>query len=281
MRASLLTLVLGLHSGCTSVRAIVSSSDAADRSQGKSLLTLAADRSQRIDLSDALRQELALGQQKLEHKVLQDLAGGQAQKAPAAAQGSLADQHGTLSHQQELEQYNQKLWREAEMEAEQEYNAPRQMPHGKAQEQSPTTQQNKDPQPEPSLVNMLSLWWKTTSRVHIYQAFGVGLVALFFVAARFLACPSRNRSRSTWANKASSDGATAVGSEGGQCEEEDGESGSLYLYELTSRKYPDLQELKGDLEARLQAIAKEGRGTAVFAVGSAPPGEMASSCAQQ
>lgn len=276
MRASWLTLVLGLHSCCTSVSAIVSSSDAdaADRSQGNRLFTI-----------DALRH--LSGQQKLEHNQLQDIAGGQAQNAPAAVQGTLTNQRGKLSHQQMLDQYNQNLWREAELEAEQESRTEdqlrrQQMSQKKAQEQVPTTQQ-KDPQPDQSLVNMLSLWWNTTSRVHIYQVFGVGLVALFLSAAWFLTCPSRNTSRSTWAKKAPSHGVTAasVGSEVGQCEAEDGENRSLYLYELTSHKYPDLQELKGDLETRLQAIAKEGRGTAVFAVGSAPPGEMASSCAQQ
>lgn len=279
-RISLFALVLGPLSGLKSVQAIVSSdADAVDRSEGNRLFTV-----------DALRH---MSNQRVDLTQLQDNAGGLTHKqhdSPAASQVTATSKRGKVVHQQSLDQYNQKLWREAELEAEQESRNEEQLRQlrmsQKAQVQRSQKQQQKlQPQPPQSFYGMLRLWWNTTSQVvHVCQALGLCLVTLCLAAAIFgVHVLPRSSCRWASANKAPPHSVPAmpIKSESGQCEEEHGGNKSLYLYELTSRKYPDLQELKGDLEARLQAIAKGGRGTAVFAVGSAPPGEMASSCAQQ
>jgi len=274
-RASFLTLILGLHSGLTHVQAVVNLD--ADRSESNRLLTI-----------DAIRH--MTNQQKEGNNRLQDTAGGQVQRQQDVAPAQAASTNKRLkpSHQQMLDQYNQRLWREAELEAEQESRSENQMRQQrmlqkKALERGPEPQQ-KSPQPQPgqTLLGMLRLCWNTASRAQVCQALGLCLVGLCLAASRFLTCPSRCSRRSEVTSKAPSLGVAArhTPSEDEQCEE-GGDNKSLYLYELTSRKYPDLEELKGDLDARLQAIAKKGRGSVVFAVGSGPPSEMASSCAQQ
>jgi len=284
-RASLLTLVLGLYTGLKSVQAVGSSTKS---SRSAALLTDAVDRDSHLLTIDAIRQ--LTDRHKAGQNQLQDIVGGRTQKEhdiSTATQSSLTTQQGKLSHEQLLEQYNQKLWREAELEAEQESRTDEQLRRQqislkKAQEQGPKTQQ-KEPQPERSPVGMVRLWWNAISWVHVCQALGVCLVALCLTAVRSLLWPSLSSFRVTWAHKVLTShcpASLAAGGAAAPCEK-GGENRSLYLYELTSRKYPDLQDLKGDLEARLQAIAESGRGTAVFAVGSAPPGEMAGSCAQQ